>query len=431
MARKPSGLTLILIATAIAGAAGYAIQIMVPAVVGPDAFVVFAAFWSALYLVISALSGVQQEFTRATLPGLAATASDLPVRNVQAHGHTAQRHSAQPHTARNFGFVASALVFVIVTATGFLWVPLVLPGKSFALAVPLAFGAASYVLVATLCGTLYGIKRFAALAWLTSVDSVLRLIAISIALLMNADIIGLAWAIALPFPLTIVLVWGFIRRGLVGASHVDSGLRTLGWNSLRTVIAGAATGVIISGFPFLVTVTSVGSDSVQLATLVLAVTLTRAPLIIPILALQSYLVVRFRDAGPRFWRELVAIVVGVAALAAVLGVAAWLIGPWVLDVIFGGKYVIEGTTLGILVASAGLTGALCVSGPAVLALGRHSVFTAGWVVAAVVTVGILLLPLELDLKALLALALGPAAGFLVHVAGLVRIRRAASVAVSD
>lgn len=415
MARKSSGLTLILIATAIAGAAGYGIQILVPAVVGPDAFVVFAAFWSALYLVISALSGVQQEFTRATQPGLA-----QPLPDAVSSSAPAPRH-----TARNFGLLTSALVFVVVTATGFLWVPLVLPGKSFALAVPLAFGTASYVLVATLCGTLYGIKRFAALAWMTSVDSVLRLIAISIALLLGADIIGLAWAIAIPFPLTIVLVWGFIRRGLVGASHVDSGMRTLGWNSFRTVIAGAATGVIISGFPFLVTVTSVGSDKVQLATLVLAVTLTRAPLIIPILALQSYLVVRFRDAGVRFWRELSGIVVVVAALAAVLGVAAWPIGPWVLDVIFGGKYVIDGVTLGILVASAGLTAALCVSGPAVLALGRHSSFTAGWVTAAAVTVGMLLVPLALEPKALLALSLGPAAGFLVHVISLVRMRRTA------
>ncbi len=415
MARKPSGLTLILIATAVAGAAGYGIQILVPAAVGPDAFVVFAAFWSALYLVISALSGVQQEFTRATRPGL----------SVEAQGDGSAPAQVHRHVARTFAALAAGMVFIVVTATGYLWVPLVIPGRSFALAIPLAFGAASYVLVATLCGTLYGIKRFAALAWLTSVDSVLRLIAISISLLLGADIIGLAWAIAVPFPLTIVLVWGFIRRGLVGASRVDSGLRTLGWNSLRTVIAGAATGVLISGFPFLVTVTSVGSDKVQLATLVLAVTLTRAPLIIPMLALQSYLVVRFRDAGTRFWRELVAVVLGVAALAAALGVVAWLIGPWVLDVVFGGKYVVGGATLGILVASAGLTGALCVSGPAVLALGRHLNFTAGWVAAAAVTVAVLLLPLALEPKALLALSLGPAAGFLVHVVALSRIRRAA------
>lgn len=414
MARKPSGLTLILIATAIAGAAGYAIQILVPAVVGPDAFVIFAAFWSALYLVISALSGVQQEFTRATRP------SGSDVAQVPATA------TPNPHTARNFGLLTAVLVFVAAMATGFLWVPLVLPGKSLALAMPLAFGAACFVLVATLCGTLYGIKRFAALAWMTSVDSVLRLIAISVALVLGADIIGLAWAIVIPIPLTLLIVGGVIRRGLIGASHVDSGMRALGWNSLRTVIAGAATGVIISGFPFLVTVTSIGSDKVVLATLLLAVTLTRAPLIIPILALQSYLVVRFRDAGDRLWWELTRMVAAVAVLAVVLGLAAFLIGPWVLDVLFGGKYVIQALTLGALVASAGLTGALCVSGPAVLALGRHSIFTAGWVTAAAVTVIVLLLPLPLEPRTLLALALGPAAGFVVHVLGLIRIHSAAS-----
>lgn len=413
MARKPSGLTLILISTAIAGAAGYAIQIMVPAVVGPDAFVLFAAFWSALYLVISALSGVQQEFSRATRPGLTESPSD------------AASALAAGHTARNFALLTSALVFVAATVTGFLWVPLLLPGKSLALALPLAFGTASFVLVATLAGTLYGIKRFAALAWMTSVDSILRLTTISVALFLGADIIGLAWAIAIPIPLTLILVGGFIRRSLVGASHVDVGMRSLAWNSLRTVVAGAATGVIISGFPFLVTVTSVGSDKVLLATLLLAVTLTRAPLIIPILALQSYLVVRFRDVGDRLWGELTRIVGAVAILAMVLGITAWLLGPWVLYVVFGGKYVIDGVTLGALVASAGLTGALCVSGPAVLALGKHSTFTAGWVVAGAVTVGALVLPLDLDTKALLALTLGPAAGFIVHVIGLTRLRRVA------
>lgn len=65
MKRVP-GLALIIVATAVAGLAGYFITWLVPRVICFSAYAVYAVFWSFLFLVVSTLPGVQQEITRAT-----------------------------------------------------------------------------------------------------------------------------------------------------------------------------------------------------------------------------------------------------------------------------------------------------------------------------------------------------------------------------
>lgn len=404
--RRINGLSLILIATAVAGIVGYLIQILVPRSVEPALAAEFVTFWSALYLVISALSGVQQELSRATTP----RAADRPAGAVS--------------TARNFGAVVSLAVLAVAVVVGAIVLPLAIPGVDWTLAIPLAVGVASYVVVATVCGTLYGISYWTAIAWMIAVDGVLRLATVVVALLAHADLIGLAWAVVIPFPLTVVVVWLGIRRGVVGKSDVDVPLGSLNWNVLRTVIAGTATGVIVSGFPFLLRASSTAAETAAITSLLVVLSLTRAPLVIPVLALQSFLVVRFRDNAAKLWREFSVIVLGILGASLVLAALAWWIGPWVVELIFAGKYDVSGVTLALLVGSAGLTGILCVSGPAVLATGKHSAFTAGWIVAAAVTVACLFLPLDAQTRAVVALSVGPLAGFAVHTVSLVGSRSA-------
>ena len=64
--QKSSGFILIVAATGIVGIAGYVITWLVPAVIGVAPYAVFAVFWSFIFLVAAALSGIQQEVTRAT-----------------------------------------------------------------------------------------------------------------------------------------------------------------------------------------------------------------------------------------------------------------------------------------------------------------------------------------------------------------------------
>jgi len=155
-----------------------------------------------------------------------------------------------------------------------------------------------------------------------------------------------------------------------------------------------------------------------------AITLTRAPIVIVVLALQSYLVVVFRshaDAVLGWVARLSALVLVGAGLLALL---AWWLGPWALSVLFRRSDVLAGGTIGLLVATAGLVGVLCVTGAATLSRAQHGAFAGGWILAAVVTVGVLLLPLGLHERTILALTIGPAAGLLLQGAALFRPPRA-------
>lgn len=389
-----SGLRAILVATAIAGVASYLVTWFVPRVIGFADYATFAVFWAALYLVVGTLSGLQQEVTRATVP----LSGDAP---------------AHVNRARNFGLIAAAVTFVVVLAVAF----------TSPFAWPLAFGTASYALVAVLVGTLFGLSRWRAAAALVLVDALLRLVAILLTLLFTHEIVALAWAAAVPFGLALLVVWPFARRAVVGKAQLDVGYGRLSWNVSRTLLAAASTGVMVSGFPLLLGLTSPGADSVQLGLYILAATLVRAPLVVVAMSLQSYLVVQFRDAADRASRRLLLVLGGIAATGVVLAALGWLIGPAVFGWLFPGEPAPDGWFVAALVISSALVAAMFVSGAAVLARSQHFVYSAGWVVGAVVTVVVLLLPLDLATRTILALIAGPAVGLAVQVGYLVSSRR--------
>jgi hypothetical protein len=286
-----------------------------------------------------------------------------------------------------------------------------------------AFGAASYVFVAVVSGTMYGLRRWMVLAALIMIDALLRVGFVVVAVLAAPGIVSLALATALPFPLAVATVWLFVRRSVRGRTVLDVDTKTLAWNSVRTVAAAAATAVMISGFPFLLGITSPGQP-VQAAAVIAVVTLTRAPLVIPALALQSFLVVHFRDLHANVLRSLFSILIGIAAVTAVASLVAWGIG---LDILhwFGKDFAITSGEVALVVASAGFTAGLCVTGPAVLARGEHTLFTAGWATAALLVIAALLLPLDPAPKSIIALSVGPLVGLVIHLTGIIRGHRLA------
>lgn len=390
-----SGFAIILIATAVAGVASYAVTILVPNRIGLAEYAIFAVFWSAIYLVVGALGGIQQEVTRATLlspPGAPRRAS----------------------RARRFGIIAGILVFVGIAVTAPLWVRSVFPTEGWNLVWPLAVGAASYVMVAVLAGSLYGVMAWVPLALMISVDALVRLLCLSIALAFTRDIVALAWAVAVPFPLTLAALWPIIRGSIVGRSQLDVGYRALSWNVGRTVVAASATAVMVSGFPLLLGLTSGTESRAVLGMFIVAITLTRAPLIVVAMSLQSYLIVHFRDNAAHFWRHFVGILAFAMVAGVVLAAAGWLLGPPVYHFLFPDKLQPDGPFFAILVGSSALVAALCITAPAVLARSQHFVYSAGWVAAAVTTVAALLLPLDFASRTVLALCLGPAVGLVLH-----------------
>lgn len=398
-----SGLPAIVLATVVAGLAGYVAMWFVFRGVGAAEYAVFAVFWSAIYLIVGGLSGIQQEVTRGTRVRGPDEAPGRPV-------------------ARDFALLGAGVIVVVVLLATPLWVGQVFPGGASWLVLPLAVGAGSYVVVAVVAGTLAGMARWAAVAWMIAIDGLLRVVSVGFVLLIDPHPVALGWAVALPFPVAVIIVWLRVRRGVVGHSRLDVTMRPLIWNTARTSLAAVSMAVLVSGFPLVLKFTTADIDAGRLGVVILALTLVRAPLIVSAMSLQSYLVVAFRP--PRPVLRSVLVVAGLLAAAGVLlGVlGAWL-GPWLFRVIFGAEAVVDGLFIAVLVTSSAVVGAMFATGSALLSRADHAAYTLGWSAAAVATIVALLVPHELEARVATALIVGPAVGILVHAAALVARHR--------
>jgi hypothetical protein len=395
-----AGLRSILVATAIAGALGYVIQLLAPRLLADDmAYVTFSVYWSSLYLFVAALSGVQQEVTRAARP-----AADEPPSRVLV----------------NFTFIAAAAVVLLVAAFALVLGSALLPGRTVVLAGCLVLGVVGYLTVAVLSGVLYGLRLWAAVAWITALDAALRTVLVVSGLVFGWPAEALAVAISLPFGLAFLVVWLRVRSRVVGKFRLDVSLRRLLAQAGGTVVAAAAMGLIMNGMPMLLGVVASGSDAAVLAGLILAITVTRAPIVVPLLALQSYLISIMRGGGSRMRRRVLRVLTGAAAAVLVLAALAALLGPWVIEFVSGGRSSVSAPMMAAITAGAGMVAMMCVTGPALIAERRHVPYVSGWVVAALLTLACLQIPGALEAKVTLAMLAPPAAGIAVHLVAIWR-----------
>ena len=173
--------------------------------------------------------------------------------------------------------------------------------------------------------------------------------------------------------------------------------------------------MLITGFPFLLRMTSPANvDAALLGGVIYAITLTRAPLLVPLQRFQSALIVYFVPRGHQLLRALSKPVAGLLAVGVVGAIAAWIIGPLLMGLLVGEKYVVPGVLLAFLTLGSATTASLMVTGSAVLAAQRHNLYLLGWVAATVVALLVLLLPFDVGTRAVAALVVGPTVGALVH-----------------
>jgi len=387
----PRPAVVLLAATAVSGLAGYLVTFFVAAAVTPAAYAAFAVFWSTLFLVVGALGGIQQEITRAA----------------------AVRDAAEgTATLGRFAVGAALAAVVVLLAAAPLWT-LVAGGHPLTV-VALTVGAGAYCVVAVTSGALYGARAWLPIATLILVDGVLRLAGVLVALALPEPARALEIAVVLPFPLALAIVLPFVARRLRGI-RADVPLARLARNTVLAVLAAGASAVLISGFPALVSASAPGEPPAALAPLLLALMITRAPIVIPAMAMQSLLIVRFRGAGARSVVVALGLVLAATAVLAALSAA---VGPPLLVAGFGADYAVGGSLVAALVASSGLIAAVIVGGAGLLAASRHSSYVIGWVVAIVVTVAALLLPLDAESRVVVAALAGPASALLVQVVAL-------------
>jgi O-antigen/teichoic acid export membrane protein len=175
------------------------------------------------------------------------------------------------------------------------------------------------------------------------------------------------------------------------------------------------------GFPVLLKVTSnqLGAEG---GVVILAVTLTRAPLLVPLTAMQGNLIAHFVDERTKRLRALLAPAALVGGIGLLGVLAAGLVGPWLLRVGFGPDYHAGGALLAWLTAAAMAIAMLTLTGAATVAAAMHRAYALGWVSATVASALLLVLPLPLQTRTVVALLCGPLVGICVHLAALARSR---------
>jgi len=383
------GLALIGVATLLAGACGYVVTWLVPRTVGFGDYSFFAVFWSLLFFIIAALSGIQQEVTRASRISPATRPQSRPFRAA--------------------ALVAGALA-ILLAATSPAWSTPVF-GEHPELAWPVVVGASGYIFVAVSYGFLYGVKAWRLLASLMITEAVVRLIAVAVVLQIGGGILGAAWASAAVIPLTVAVHALWIRRALPHPV-LDVGLRQIVLNVSRTIVAAASLGVMVSGLPFVMNLSS-ASYSAVFGALVVVVTFTRAPIVIVAMALQSYFIVIFREsvAPIKAWLRLLALIVGGGA---VLTLLATLFGPALFSLLFDQAVELPRQVYTSMVLSSALIGALTVTGTLLLSRRDHRGYSISWAVAAIATVAVFLIPMGIIESTIIATTVPPALGICVQ-----------------
>lgn len=377
------------------GVAGYVVLVLAARVLDLATNASFLVFWGALYAVFGALVGQTTETTRA-------------VFSSGGRGPTA----VWPVLV---GLAAATAA--VVGASGLLWAPHLFGDAWPGLLCAMVVGIMLFSLQAGVNGAASGSSAWGVYSFSVGAESVMRLALCAVAAAAGGQLLGLAWGVVLACGTWAALV--VVRPDVRRLVHVRvAGSRA---GLLRRVLvacsASGASALMLVGYPVLLRVTTPADVFASAAPIVLSVSLSRAPILVPLGIYQNFLVTRFITDGLRILRSVLA---GLAVIAAVGSLVAWWMGPWLLHVV-NPAYDVSGPVFAGLVLAAGLVACLTVTGAATVALGHHGVYLAGWLVATAVSTLVLLVPGSLEGRVLFSLAAGPVAGILVHVtAGLVR-----------
>ena len=401
-----SSVTRVGAATAVSALCGYAVLYLAARDLDPAGFSVFGVFWGAFGLVTGAAFGLLQQSTR----------------EIRLSGRTARHDPTAPaptgitrplRLAATVGMTAA----VVVATTAVLWAPHVFVESRRLSVVLLAVGLACFCLHATLLGMLAGADRWSQYGALMVTDAGIRVVIAVATVTLGWGLEGFLWAtVGGSLSWLLLLLASPATRAaatLVARESPASFLR----GAAHAVAAAGASAILVMGFPVLLKTTS-GELGAAGGVVILAVTLTRAPLLVPLTAMQGNLIAHFVDARAHRLRA-VAQAVAVLAVVGAAGITlAALTGPWLLRVGFGEQYRASGALLAWLTAGAVVIAVLTVTGAATVAAALHRAYSVGWVCATVAAAALLLLPLALETRTVVALVCGPLVGIAVHLAAL-------------
>jgi O-antigen/teichoic acid export membrane protein len=389
-------------ATLLSALCGYAVLYLAARDLDPAGFSVFGVFWGAFGLVNGAANGLLQETTR-------------EVRFARDAGSDP---ASTPHTrplwvAGLTGLVAAG----VVAASSPLWSGHVFVEARWLSVALICFGLANFAVHATLLGMLAGANRWTQYGALMVTDAGIRVAVATATFAIGWGLVGFLWAtVAGALAWLLLLTASPTARS---AARLITPVRTVEFlrGAAHSITAAGASAILVMGFPVLLQATY-GELGAAGGVVILAVTVTRAPLLVPLTAMQGNLIAHFVDQRGRRLRALSTPAAAIAALGAVGAVAAALLGPWLLRTVFGPDYRADGLLLAGLTTAATAIALLTLTGAATVAAALHRAYALGWVGATVVSTLLLLLPLELPIRTVVALMCGPLVGIAVHLTAL-------------
>ena len=388
----------------------------------------FLLFWAALFTVTGIITGIQPEITRAVGTARTRAASGGVVSGKA--GQAASAEGSAPQGARVVTVTAAlgAIAGALVLASSPLWAGQQIPHSAAVGVTVMAVGVFLYALQATMSGVTAGEDRWYLFAAVGGLESAGRLILMLAAALMIPSLAGLEVATVVPMGLWLILAFVTVSGRRLWVARADVPARRLSANILWSFLSSAAAAVLMMGFPNVLKASGAAeSEPVVLGTLILAISITRSPIMIPLQAFQGVAVSAFLKQRHRPVAAFIKPAAAVVAVGAVGALAAYLVGPLLFRLIYppaaGAESAYEaaasGITLGALVFASALLALMTLSGNMALAVNQHRIYLAGWVVAAAVTLGLaFLIPAPLVPRAIVALAVGPVCGFVVHMVGV-------------
>ena len=352
-------------ATVLTALCGYAVLYLAARDLEPAGFSVFGVFWGAFGLVTGAANGLLQEATR-------------EVRSTPLHrggvgpAHASDAGGGDGRRGRGGGDRGQFAAVVGTRLRRSQWLSVAL----------LSVGLAGFCLHATLLGMLAGVGRWTQYGALMVTDAGIRVAVAAATFVIGWGLVGYLWATVGGAVAWLIMLIASPATRAAAALLTPGGTVTFLRGAAHSIAAAGASAILVMGFPVLLKATS-GDLGATGGVVILAVTLTRAPLLVPLTAMQGNLIAHFVDQRTERLRALVAPAAVVAGLGAVGVVAAGIFGPWLLRVAFGEEYRADGALLAWLTAAAIAIAMLTLTGAATVAAALHRAYSAGWISATV------------------------------------------------
>lgn len=411
------------VATVVSALFGYAVLYLAARDLEPAGFSVFAVFWGAFGLLAGAANGLLQESTREVRQTQQSPNAALPVADGAGRPATSDPATTSEgprihpmRVAVLVGVVAAAAV----VGTSPLWSSHVFVESRLLSVALLSAGIAGFCLHATLLGVLAGVNHWSEYGSLIVGDAAMRVSVATTTFLVGWGLVGYLWATVAGSIAWLVLLLASPATRAAARLLTPGTTVTFLRGASHSIAAAGASAVLIMGFPVLLKATSQDLGAAG-GVVILAVTLTRAPLLVPLTAMQGNLIAHFVDQRAARLRSLVVPALVVSGLGVVAVLIAGLAGPWLLQFAFGPEYRASGALLAWFTAAAIAIALLTLTGAATVAAALHRAYAVGWIGATLASALLLLLPVALETRTVVALMCGPLVGIAVHLAALSRI----------